>query len=92
VFGFVQAMDGEKDPRNLLLCFKLVPAIVQTVPEYIQFEEDLFDITSCYFPITFTERADDPFAVKKSDLVRSLRGTMIASPKLYASLFSAKFM
>ena len=29
VYGFTQAMDGEKDPRNLMAAFKLVKLIVQ---------------------------------------------------------------
>lgn len=29
VIGFIQAMDGEKDPRNLLLAFSLVKLIIQ---------------------------------------------------------------
>jgi DNA repair/transcription protein MET18/MMS19 len=28
VIGFIQAMDGEKDPRNLLLAFSLVKLII----------------------------------------------------------------
>ncbi|XP_046851158.1 MMS19 nucleotide excision repair protein homolog [Xenia sp. Carnegie-2017] len=32
VFGYIQAMDGEKDPRNLLVCFELVQIIVKRFP------------------------------------------------------------
>lgn len=29
VFGFVQSMDGERDPRNLLLAFQVAKNIIQ---------------------------------------------------------------
>lgn len=32
VYGFMQVMDGEKDPRNLVILFRLYPVIVQNFP------------------------------------------------------------
>jgi DNA repair/transcription protein MET18/MMS19 len=29
VFGFIQCLDGEKDPRNLMLAFTLIKNIIQ---------------------------------------------------------------
>jgi len=29
VFGFIQCLDGEKDPRNLMLAFTLIKHIIQ---------------------------------------------------------------
>ena len=29
VFGFIQCLDGEKDPRNLLLAFTLIKKIIR---------------------------------------------------------------
>lgn len=102
VFGFVQSMDGERDPRNLLLAFQIANIIIQrgydlgegtrrcthflsvvfsvsltfslrflsTAPfkhdpfflppvNFLssvsgKFTEELFEVTSCYFPIDFT--------------------------------------
>lgn len=90
VFGYIQAMDGEKDPRILIICFRLVQKIVRLIPEFARFEEDLFDITSCYFPITFTEKKGDPHAIKRADLISGLRGTMVASPKMWVSFLMEK--
>ncbi|XP_073239400.1 MMS19 nucleotide excision repair protein homolog isoform X2 [Porites lutea] len=72
VFGFIQAVDGEKDPRNLLLVFELTRIIISNFSIDL-FAEDLFEVTSCYFPIDFTPPADDPYGIKKDDLVSSLR-------------------
>lgn len=79
-------MDGEKDPRNLVLCFDLVAEICRTLPTrvYIRFSEELFEVTSCYFPITFQERKDDPHAIRRTDLVTKLNSALGACPGLAA--------
>lgn len=78
VFGFIQAMDGEKDPKNLLLVFELVRVIISNFSIDL-FAEDLFEVTSCYFPIDFTPPSDDPYGIKKDDLVMSLRKCLAAT-------------
>ncbi|KNZ45542.1 hypothetical protein VP01_801g15 [Puccinia sorghi] len=52
LFGYCYLVKGEKDPRNLVVAFKLAKVIL------IKFDlgdqaESFFDITFCYFPITF---------------------------------------
>jgi len=78
VFGFIQAVDGEKDPKNLLLVFELVRVIISNFSIDL-FAEDLFEVTSCYFPIDFTPPADDPYGIRKDDLVSSLRKCLAAT-------------
>ncbi len=39
VFGFMQAMDGEKDPRILCLVFNTVPRVVREFPDFTRFSE-----------------------------------------------------
>ena len=72
VLGFIQSMDGEKDPRNLLVCFQNIQQIVSNL-QFEAFVEDLFEVTSCYFPIDFTPPPNDPHGISKEDLVLQLR-------------------
>ena len=83
VGGFVNAMDGEKEPRNLQIALLLLPRLVWAVPQHVALQEDLFEISSCYFPVTFTERADDPNAIRKSSLVNALRNTMCGGTEFW---------
>lgn len=55
VRGVVEAVDGEKDPRNLVACFSLAAHCLRRMRADLTEEllEELFDVTSCYFPITF---------------------------------------
>ncbi|XP_031554304.1 MMS19 nucleotide excision repair protein homolog, partial [Actinia tenebrosa] len=78
VFSFIQAMDGEKDPRNLVLAFQLAKKIIFNFPISL-FAEDLFEVTSCYFPIDFTPSSDDPYGITRDDLVLGLRKCLAAT-------------
>ncbi|CAI2171239.1 19808_t:CDS:10 [Funneliformis geosporum] len=74
VTGFIQAMDGEKDPRNLLLAFSLVKLIIH--------EFDIsqnIEVTFCYFPITFKPPPDDPYGITADDLKIALRECLSAT-------------
>lgn len=50
--NFLQSMDGEKDPRNLLLLFRIIPTVIANF-KLDPFIEDFYEILSCYFPIDF---------------------------------------
>lgn len=91
VSAFIHIAGGEKDPRNLLSSFKLNTAI----NEKVQFEDrttnsthdqlltELFDVCFCYFPISFTPPANDPYKITAAKLKSELRST-IASQSQYA--------
>ncbi len=53
VYGFIQAMDSEKDPRNLLVCFENIRLMCQQL-NLGPFVEETFEVFACYFPIDFT--------------------------------------
>ncbi|KAJ1931570.1 hypothetical protein FBU59_006663, partial [Linderina macrospora] len=79
VLGFAQALDGEKDPRSLMVAFELVPQIIELV-DIKKYAEDLFDVVFCYFPITFKNRDDDPSAISPDALKKALRACIAGSP------------
>lgn len=81
VFGFVQSMDGERDPRNLLLSFQIANNIVHRGYDLGKFAEELFEVTSCYFPIDFSPPPNDPHGITKEELILALRAIMAGTPK-----------
>eukprot|EP00698_Gefionella_okellyi_P024599 TRINITY_DN8732_c0_g1_i1.p1 TRINITY_DN8732_c0_g1~~TRINITY_DN8732_c0_g1_i1.p1 ORF type:complete len:939 (+),score=264.47 TRINITY_DN8732_c0_g1_i1:88-2904(+) len=79
-YGALQAVDGERDPRNLKISFHLMCKVVKLMPEAEQFAEDIFDVVSCYFPITFSPPPNDVNGVTRADLVNGLRDAIAAAP------------
>lgn len=47
-------MDGERDPNNLLLLFRILPQFLRNFP-LGHLAEETFDVIACYFPIDFHE-------------------------------------
>ncbi|KAH7300900.1 hypothetical protein KP509_23G003000 [Ceratopteris richardii] len=87
-------IDGEKDPRCLLLGFHIVELAAQIFPDpagYIgSVIEDLFDLLSCYFPISFTPPPDDNWGITREDLSVALMHCLGAT-NLFAE-FSIPFL
>ncbi|KAJ1921238.1 hypothetical protein H4219_000837 [Mycoemilia scoparia] len=81
VLGLAQMVDGEKDPRNLMIVFQIIPALVERI-NIQKYAEDLFEVIFCYFPITFRQKSDDPFEISPDDLKVALRNAIISSPYL----------
>lgn len=78
--GYCKLITGEKDPRNLKLLFSLTLVILldfpnSTVSANIQ---SLYDVTFCYFPITFTPPKNDPYGISSEELQVDLRKCMTA--------------
>ncbi|XP_019357678.1 PREDICTED: MMS19 nucleotide excision repair protein homolog [Gavialis gangeticus] len=80
-FGFIQVMDGEKDPRNLLVAFQIVRDLILKGYALGPFVEELFEVTSCYFPIDFTPPPNDPHGIQREDLIVSLRAVLASTPQ-----------
>lgn len=77
VKSFIHVATGEKDPRNLMISFELNALISKELsfdPEqHKDFLLDLFDVAFCYFPISFTPPANDPYKITAGDLKLKLR-------------------
>lgn len=82
VFSFVRVLDGERDPRNLVIGFQTFVKVVHSIPEFVRFSEELFEVVSVYFPVTFTPKPNDPYGITKEALVQSLRACFAASSEL----------
>ncbi|NXK58686.1 MMS19 protein, partial [Sylvietta virens] len=80
-FGFIQVMDGEKDPRNLLVAFQIVRDLIAKDYALGPFVEELFEVTSCYFPVDFTPPPNDPHGIQREDLILSLRSVLASTPQ-----------
>ncbi|XP_015722476.1 MMS19 nucleotide excision repair protein homolog isoform X2 [Coturnix japonica] len=80
-FGFIQVMDGEKDPRNLMVAFQIVHDVIVKNYALGPFVEELFEVTSCYFPIDFTPPPNDPHGIQREDLILSLRAVLASTPQ-----------
>jgi DNA repair/transcription protein MET18/MMS19 len=64
VYSVIQAIDGEKDPRNLLVSFESLRLMCQQL-NLGPFVEETFDVFACYFPIDFNPvRALSSFSIK----------------------------
>ncbi|KAJ1680033.1 hypothetical protein EV182_000816 [Spiromyces aspiralis] len=83
VLGLAQMVDGEKDPRNLIIIFQLIPHLTAAV-DLGEYAEDLFEVVFCYFPITFKQRQQDPLEVSPEDLKLALRDAVTSSRHLAA--------
>ena len=51
-YGLLTSVDGEKDPRNLVLIFSLFPIVVKNI-NLGPFTEEMFEVVAAYFPIDF---------------------------------------
>lgn len=52
VYGVISSMDGESDPRNLMLLFNILPLFIKEFP-LGHLTEEMFEVVACYFPIDF---------------------------------------
>ncbi|EQC38839.1 hypothetical protein SDRG_03797 [Saprolegnia diclina VS20] len=82
--GFLRAMSGEKDPRNLLFCLRFAAELLTTYASIVDADvaKGFFDATSCYFPITFRPPPNDPYGITSEDLVLALRSVFVGHDSL----------
>ena len=89
----LSAIEGEKDPRNLLICFDLVHFMLltymtpsshlckETAKEvFEQLLESFFDFVACYFPINFRPPKNDTHKITPERLQGLLSKCMLATP------------
>ena len=79
ICGFVQAVDSEKDPRNLLICLRLVEIVAKEFTLDSTLAEQLFEVVACYYPIDFSPPTVLTSTVTKEQLSLALLNAMTAS-------------
>ncbi|XP_066992014.2 MMS19 nucleotide excision repair protein homolog [Anabrus simplex] len=78
VFGFMTAIDGERDAQNLLIVFRMLPFFLKTFP-LGHLLEDMFETMACYFPVDY--RAENQKnAVSRESLAEALAPCLTAIP------------
>ncbi|KAF8268710.1 ARM repeat-containing protein [Lactarius quietus] len=88
--NYITLADGEKDPRNLMIAFAIARVLAIEFDISAKFE-DLFNVTFCYFPITFRTPENDPYGITAEDLKATLRSCLSASP-LFGNLAVPLFL
>jgi DNA repair/transcription protein MET18/MMS19 len=78
VYGVIQAVEGERDPRNLVFLFDFMPRFIQTY-KLRHLTEEMFEVFSCYFPIDFHPSPNDPQAITRDKLAEKLATCLCAS-------------
>ncbi|ORX61054.1 hypothetical protein BCR36DRAFT_408034 [Piromyces finnis] len=79
--GFVQTVEGEKDPRNIMIIFKIIKIILKEM-NYKPYIEDIFEIVFCYFPISFKSPPGNVIKITTEDLKNGLRECLTAVPEI----------
>ncbi|KIJ20729.1 hypothetical protein PAXINDRAFT_160240 [Paxillus involutus ATCC 200175] len=77
--SYAALASGEKDPRNLFVAFKIARVVLSEF-DTSKHVEDYFEVTFCYFPITFRPPPNDPYGISAEDLKDSLLLCLSASP------------
>lgn len=89
----MSAVEGEGDPRNLLLVFELERFVLANFchatqtdieeEQLEQFMEDIVDKVSCYFPINFEPPKDDRHKIQPGTLKQKMNEAFLASSHPY---------
>jgi len=76
--AFCTAVEGEKDPRCLLVALQAAGALLRLASgsSADDIVEPVFEVLSVYFPISFSPPKNDPFKVKPEDLKAALADVM----------------
>lgn len=77
VYGVINAMDGERDPRILLSLYEFIPNFLSTF-QLGHLTEDMFEVIACYFPIDFQPSSVDPKTITRDLLAEKLANCLCA--------------
>ena len=103
--GYISLVDGEKDPRNLMLVFSMdrviciefdisrhvdVRLLCLLCKTHLILYQELFNVIYCYFPITFKTPEDDPRQAVFEDIFSKMVFLGVASLLVSSVVYHAK--
>lgn len=71
VYGVINAIDGERDPRILVQIFDFLPSFFRQYP-LRHLTEEFFEVCACYFPVDFHPAPNDPAGITRDKLAEKL--------------------
>lgn len=80
VYGVINAIDGERDPRTLYSIFEFLPTFLRTF-SLGHLAEEMFEVCACYFPVDFHPAPDDPTSISRDGLAERLARCMCGHPE-----------
>ncbi|XP_057321632.1 MMS19 nucleotide excision repair protein [Microplitis mediator] len=80
VYGVISSMDGESDPRNLMILFDTLPIFLREFP-LGHLTEEMFEVLACYFPVDFNSAGKDGQEITREDLARGLENCLTQVPE-----------
>ncbi|XP_076678333.1 MMS19 nucleotide excision repair protein [Andrena cerasifolii] len=80
VYGIITAIDGERDPRNLMLLYSILPRFMREFP-LGHLTEEMFEVIACYFPVDFNPSGSEGVGVTRDDLAEKLAPCLCAVPQ-----------
>lgn len=78
IAGVISAVEGERDPRNLLFIFEFMQLFLQKFP-LENLADDMFEVFACYFPIDFNPAPNVPALISRELLQESLCNCLTAT-------------
>lgn len=71
IYGVINAIDGERDPRILVQIFEFLPNFLRQYPLH-HLTDEFFEVCACYFPVDFHPAQNDPSAITRDQLAEKL--------------------
>lgn len=77
----LDGIEGEKDPRNIILMFNLVKKVNNYIDRNIlkNYSKNFFEILEVYYPIEFTPPKNSPDKITAEDLIDNLNDAFASS-------------
>jgi len=86
VVDLLQLCQNERDPRNLMIWFKILALLLTDYEPSPEVTDELFKVFSAYFPISLRTSAT-PIGITAEDLKEAVRSCFAAHPRVASQAF-----